>query len=156
MAAIDELRSLLQQDIQQLEQLGGLLAAEKNHLKSSDVDGLQALTQEKNRILGDIRERAKRKIRALVNMGFKPQQGQPSTFIRSAGLTELTQLWTDAENRLKACQRMNQVNGRIIGNLQLRLGRLTEIFRGCSEQAKLYGAKGQSAAVSHKNVLASA
>lgn len=156
MAAIDELKSLLKQDIQQLEQLGGLLASEKNHLKSSDVDGLQTITQEKNRILNDIRERAKRKIHALVNMGFNPRQGQPSTFIQSAGLTDLTQLWTDAENRLKACQRMNQVNGRIIGNLQQRLGRLTEIFRGCSEQAKLYGSQGQSTAVSHKNVLASA
>lgn len=156
MAAIDELKALLQQDIRQLEQLGGLLAAEKQHLKSSDVDGLQGLTQEKNRLLNDVRERAKRKIHALVNMGFNPRLGQPSTFIRSAGIDELTQLWTDAENRLKACQRMNQVNGRIIGNLQQRLGRLTEIFRGCSDQAKLYGASGQSSAVSHKNVLASA
>ncbi|BES71245.1 hypothetical protein RE428_22630 [Marinobacter nanhaiticus D15-8W] len=156
MAAIDELKSLLQQDIQQLEQLGGLLASEKKHLKSSNMDGLQVVTQEKNRILSDIRERAKRKIHALVNMGFNPRQGQPSTFIRAAGLADLTQLWIDAENRLKACQRMNQVNGRIVGNLQQRLGRLTEIFRGCSEQAKLYGAQGQSTAVSHKTVLASA
>ncbi|MEQ5833573.1 flagellar protein FlgN [Marinobacter mangrovi] len=156
MAAIDDLKALLHKDIQQLEQLGGLLASEKQLLKTSDMAGLEALTREKNHLLNEVRERAKRKIHALVAMGFNPRHGQPSTFIRAAGVEELTQLWNEAENRLKACQRLNQVNGRIIGNLQQRLGRLTEIFRGCADQAKLYGAKGQSTAVSHKTVLASA
>ncbi|WP_111496346.1 flagella synthesis protein FlgN [Marinobacter bohaiensis] len=156
MAAIDELKKLLREDIKQLEQLGGVLASEKSLLKSSDVDGLESVTQEKNRLLASVRERAKQKIHVLVQMGFNPRNGQPSTFIRSAGIEELTTLWQDAENRLKACQRLNQVNGRIIGHLQQRLGRLNEIFRGCSDQAKLYSSSGQSSAVSHKTVLASA
>lgn len=156
MAAIDDLKVLLQKDIQQLRHLTGLLDKEKQSLKSSDMPALQALTQEKNQILNDVRERAKRKIHLLVDMGYNPKMGEPSRFIRSAGLTELNDFWVSAATQLKACQEQNAVNGRIVGNLQLRLGKLTEIFRGCADQAKLYGASGQSTAMSHKTVLASA
>lgn len=156
MAAIDDLKNLLSLDIRQLETLADILKNENSCLSGSDTKALEALTREKNAVLGEIRERAKQKIRTLVAMGFRPDSGDPSRFIRSAGLNELYALWQEADLKLRECHILNENNGRIINHLQKRLTRLTDIFRGASGQQKLYGAKGQQTTVSSRTVLASA
>ncbi|NMT64828.1 flagella synthesis protein FlgN [Marinobacter orientalis] len=156
MAAIDELKDLLAEDIRKLDTLADVLNQEKSCLSSSDVSKLETLTGEKNRLLEQVRESAKRKIRLMVAMGFRPDSGEPSRFIRSAGLPDLVALWEDADRRLRACQAINQSNGRVISHLQKRLSRLTDIFRGVSGHQKLYGAQGEQKAVSHSTILASA
>ena len=156
MAAIDDLKTLLAQDISQLDELADLLGKEKTLLGNSDLRQLEALTQEKNRLLGAIRERAKQKIRTLVQMGYRPENGEPSRFIRSAGLIDVTELWQQADSKLKTCQTLNQTNGWVISHLQKRLSRLTDIFRGATGQQKLYGARGEQTSVSSSTVLASA
>ncbi|MDF0750598.1 flagellar protein FlgN [Marinobacter sp. 71-i] len=156
MATIDELKDLLSQDIRQLETLADILYQEKDCLSTSDIRKLEALTGEKNTLLEQIRERAKLKIRLLVNMGFRPESGAPSRFIRSAGLADVHALWEDADKRLKACQELNHTNSRVVSHLQKRLSRLTDIFRGVAGHQKLYGAQGEQKAVSHSTILASA
>lgn len=156
MAAINELKQLLGDDLKSLHELLQVLIAEKEALKASDVKAIDPFTQQKNELLDQIRSRAKQKIHALVGMGYRPETGNPSQFIRSAGLPELTALWSAAETELKACQELNSVNNRIVGHLQQRLSRLTDIFRGSASQAKLYGASGQQTSLGHRNILASA
>ncbi len=156
MAAIDDLKTLLSQDVSQLDTLAGILGREKTCLATSDLEALNELTREKNDLLGAIRERAKQKIRTLVQMGYHPESGEPSRFIRSAGLSDLFQLWQEADQKLRACQTLNQNNGRVITHLQKRLTRLTDIFRGANGQQKLYGARGEHTTVSSRTVLASA
>src|SRR5690554_2547461 len=156
MAAIDELKTLLSEDIRQLQTLADLLDREKQLLSSTDIKPLQEITVQKDGILTDIRERAKQKIHLLVSMGYRPDAGEPSRFIRAGGMEELYHLWKTADRHLRACQELNQNNGRVVGHLQKRLTRLTDIFRGASAQQKLYGAKGEQTSVSSGNILASA
>ena len=156
MAAIDELKTLLNEDLRQLASLAELLSTEKDVLASAQVADLQQLTEQKNQILEGIRERARQKIHLLVAMGFRPGSGEPSVFIRAGGFEDLFQLWKQADAQLRQCQSLNQQNGRVVGHLQKRLSRLTDIFRGASSQPKLYGAKGEQTSVSSRNVLASA
>ncbi|MBS3804083.1 MAG: flagellar protein FlgN [Oleiphilaceae bacterium] len=156
MAAIDELKHLLNEDLTGLRQLAATLAAEKEALAASDIHTIEALTEDKNALLSQVRERAKQKIHALIAMGYKPENGDPSRFIRSAGIEELTSLWTAAEQELKTCHALNGINSRIVGHLQQRLTRLTDIFRGSAGQAKLYGASGQQTSLGQRNSLASA
>lgn len=156
MAAIDDLKDLLTQDIRQLSSLAELLRQEKELLPTSDMEQLQQVTGEKNALLEQIRERAKQKIHALVAMGFRPDSGNPSRFIIAAGLADLHQLWQQAEKSLKQCHALNQNNGRVVSHMQKRLSRLSDIVRGASSQQKLYGAGGQHTAVSSRTILASA
>ncbi|MGM0769889.1 MAG: flagella synthesis protein FlgN [Pseudomonadota bacterium] len=156
MAAIDELNNLLSQDIRQLQTLADLLEQEKSCLASSDMRALETITAEKNAVLEQVRARAKQKIHHLVAIGYRPESGAPSRFIRSAGLTELAELWAQANERLTFCQELNRNNGRVISHLQKRLTRLTDIFRGASSQQKLYGAHGEQTGVSNRTILASA
>lgn len=156
MAAIDELKDLLSQDIRQLESLADILEQEKACLSSSDTQALQTITTEKNTVLDQIRARAKQKIHTLVAMGYRPESGAPSRFIRSAGLSDLAELWSQANERLAFCQEINRNNGRVISHMQKRLSRLTDIFRGASGQQKLYGAHGEQTGDSQRTILASA
>lgn len=156
MAAIDTLKNLLQEDIRQLDELAALLKNERQKLSESDASALEALTQDKNALLQQIRERAKQKIHLLVQMGFRPDSGQPSQFIKASGMADLIEHWSQAEQRLQECHKLNRVNGRVLGNLQKRLSRLSDIFRGTTGHQKLYGATGQQTAVSQSTVLASA
>ncbi|GHD47428.1 flagella synthesis protein FlgN [Marinobacter persicus] len=156
MAAIDDLKHLLSEDVRELDVLADLLSREKDLLGDADVRALEDVTREKNSLLEGIRERAKQKIRLLVNIGYKPDAGAPSRFIRASGEKELYQLWSTADSKLRFCQSVNENNGRILGHLQKRLSRITDIFRGASSQQKLYGAKGQQTGVSSSTVLASA
>ena len=156
MAAVDDLEHLLAQDIRQLFAMADLLHNEKELLSTSDMTQLQALTNEKNTQLEQIRERAKLKIHALVAMGFRPESGCPSRFFAAAGLTELHQLWQQADQALTRCLQLNQNNGRVMAHMQTRLARLSDIMRGASNRQKLYGAGGQRTTVSSSTVLASA
>jgi flagella synthesis protein FlgN len=156
MASIDDLKDFLLQDIRQLQDLADTLRSEKTCLSTADLSALETLTTEKNRLLSEIRERAKQKIHTLVAMGYKPDSGEPSRFILSAGLIELHTLWKQADISLRECLELNQNNGRVISHLQKRLSRLADIFRGASGQQKLYGAKGQQTSVSSRTILASA
>lgn len=156
MASIDELKRLLAEDLKDLDEMIQVLTDEKTSLKGSDMTQVEPLTQRKNVLLEQVRARAKRKIHVLVDMGYRPDLGEPSVFIRAAGQAELTRLWSAADTRLKTCQQLNSVNGRIVGHLQRRLGRLTDIFRGTSGQAKLYGASGEQTSLGSRTILASA
>lgn len=156
MSAIDQLQALLNHDLEQLRQLKSLLEEERSLLSESDVRAIEPLTGRKNGLLGEIRERARQKVHLLVEMGYRPDQGQPSRFIRSAGLTELYQTWEAAQSVLAECHSLNQQNSKVVSHLQNRLSRLTDIFRGSSQQQKLYGATGQQTSVGQRNILASA
>lgn len=156
MSATDKLQQLLAMDIQQLSQLNSLLEEEKALLGTSDVRAIEPVTTRKNALLDEIRERARQKVHLLVEIGYRPEQGHPSRFLRSAGLKELHQCWQEAQSALSICQTLNQQNSKVVSHLQTRLTRLTDIFRGTSNQQKLYGASGQQTSVGNRNVLASA
>lgn len=156
MNAHEQLQVILQEDIHQLGLLVELLNQEKTVLASADIQPLQDITSQKNQILEGVRERARKKIHLLVDIGYRPNAGDPSRFIRAAGMDDLHQLWKEADTRLRKCQALNQNNGRILGHLQKRLSRITDIFRGASTQQKLYGSTGQQTSVSSTNILASA
>lgn len=156
MSAIAELKQLLENDIHQLRQLIALMNEESRVLRNRDVKALEPLAARKGKLLDDVRTRAREKVHLLVKIGYRPDQGEPSRFIRSAGLTELTSLWSEAQKLLTQCQGINSQNSRTVSHLQKRLARLTDIFRGSSNQQKLYGASGEQTSVGQRNILASA
>ena len=156
MSTVDDLITLLQQDCQSLNTLHELLMQEKNLLRDGEAQILEQLTKEKSTLLEQVREQAKSKIRLLVQMGYRPEQGSPSRYIQISGITPLIEAWQAAETALASCQELNSINSRVVTHLQQRLGRLTDIIRGSSGQAKLYGASGEQTSIGQRNKLASA
>lgn len=154
---IDGLKSLLRKDEANLEQLLTVLESEHQALAINDMTALENATSEKDALLKAIRERAKRKIRLLVDLGYRPDSGQaPSEFLREiSNDQELLARWEQAQTQLDQCQRKNAVNGRILGHLQRRVTRISDIIRGADRNQSLYSSGGETRSLNHSHVLAS-
>ena len=80
----------------------------------------------------------------------------PSQFLKQiSGDDDLIQRWHNAQDRLERCQQKNAVNGRIVGHLQRRVTRISEIIRGSDRNQSLYSSGGETQSVNHSHVLAS-
>ena len=155
---LDGLKSLLRRDEGDLEKLTGVLATEHQALAGNDMTALEQATNEKDELLKAVRERARRKIRLLAQLGYSPDSGEsPGTFLErvcaDAGLIEQ---WHSTRKRLEHCQHRNSVNGRILGHLQRRLARISDIIRGADRNQSLYGSGGEAHSLNPRHVLASA
>lgn len=156
-ATVEGLKTLLRKDEASLEQLLTVLESEHEALAGNDMTALENATSEKDEILQAIRERAKRKIRLLVDLGYRPDSGQvPSQFLKQiSGDDDLIQRWESAQAQLERCQQKNAVNGRIVGHLQRRVTRISDIIRGSDRNQSLYSSGGETQSVNHSHVLAS-
>ena len=154
---VEGLKSLLRKDEANLERLLTVLESEHEALAGNDMTALESAASEKDEILQAIRERAKRKIRLLVELGYRPDSGQPpSLFLTQiSGDGELIQRWERAQGQLEHCQQKNAVNGRILGHLQRRVTRISDIIRGADRNQSLYSSGGETRSVNHSHVLAS-
>ncbi|MFE8069679.1 flagellar protein FlgN [Marinobacteraceae bacterium S3BR75-40.1] len=151
------LTTLLKEDLGELQSLETAIADERSAIQVNDLDKLAQSTELKNQLLDRLRERAKKKVHVLVKMGYRPDQGKPSEFLRRAALEpELQNLWQKAQDQLKHCQERNAVNGQVLNHLLNRVSRLSDIVRGVQDKQKLYGDSGREQAVNHKSILASA
>ena len=156
MSAIEQLTARLEDDTRQLQALRQLLEQEKELLQTNQIEALTGVNVEKSALLGRIRDSARQKIHLLVEVGFRPDQGDPSVFVKSLGLPEVTSAWDSAHDALLACQQVNEVNSRVVTHLQRRIGRLADIMRGRTQQPKLYGSSGRETSLGGSHVLASA
>lgn len=154
---VDGLKSLLRKDEANLEQLLAILETEHRALASNDMTTLENATNEKDELLKAIRERAKRKIRLLTQLGYRPDSVEsPSLFLeRISGDASLMERWRRAQKQLEHCQHRNAVNGRILGHLQRRITRISDIIRGADRNQSLYGSAGETQSLNHSQVLTS-
>ena len=153
---IESLKKRLTSDTQDLKTLKSLLEQEKDLLAGNQIPALESITVQKNDLLNRIRESARQKIHLLVQMGFRPDQGEPSQFIQSLGDESLSVCWEGAHQALLDCQFHNEVNGRIVSHLQRRISRLSDIIRGKDMQPALYGSSGKQQRLGGGHILASA
>ena len=155
----ETLDQLLKKDEANLTRLAEALEQEHRALAGNDMQQLEQATSEKNELLDALRERAKQKIHLLAQLGYRPDSGQAvSDFLRDqAGADSLLmQRWEAAQKQLNECQHRNAVNGRILGHLQRRISRISDIIRGADQQQALYGSTGESRSLTHSQVFASA
>ncbi len=156
--SIDELKSLLKRDLANLDQLEKTLDTEHEALSQNDMEGLDEARVQKDDLLKAIRERAKRKIHILVNLGYRPDSGRSASgFLQEeTGDEGLISTWLEAQEKLETCQRRNAVNGRIINHMQRRLTRISDIIRGSNPNQSLYGSGGETRSLNASNVLTTA
>ncbi|XOZ34307.1 flagella synthesis protein FlgN [Halomonadaceae bacterium KBTZ08] len=155
----DTLDQLLRKDEANLNRLAEVLEQEHQALAGNEMAQLEQATREKNELLDALRDRAKQKIRVLAQLGYRPDSGQAiSDFLRNQAGAQSTLMkrWEEAQQQLGECQHRNEVNGRILGHLQRRLSRISDIIRGADQQQSLYGSTGEARSLTHSHVFASA
>lgn len=134
------LATLLQQEIQWVEQLHGLLSNEKNALATRQFSDLDELAQQKQELS------EKLEASAAKRASIQGSLASLNEFLKNATSQEaqqLNQLSLKLGETLAACRELNTVNGQVIANNIHSRQEIVNILSGISDtMASVYSSKG--------------
>ena len=154
--SIDRLKTLLQEDLNDLAQLNEILQNERSALKDRSTDNIKQISSEKSSLLKTIEYRAKQKAQLFVEAGHSLKAGAFEKVVIEINNTELTSLWEKVNQALRLCKEQNTVNGTVVSHSLKRVNKLMSIIRGQNNKPNLYGASGREHAMGGMNSIAKA
>lgn len=155
-ATVRTLIECLQKDDKDLKQLELALKKESEALQSRQVKLLEDATKVKAKALTSLEQRAKEKTQILIALGFSPETQTVDQFLNSLGNGPLKKIWQYIRNKLKRCQQLNAINGKVVSHSQARVNKMMEIIRGKTNQESLYTPYGKEKSASNSYKIASA
>jgi len=153
---VQALNALIKQDIHHVTQLILLMETEKTFLEQRQHDDLLESSQQKNTLLNTLQSSERQRKSILNDMGLEMSAAGMESLIKripKTWQTQLTSAWQQLKERLNECQRLNQVNGRIIHHNKHTLNRILDVLHGQTDGA-VYQASGEAKNVSNQRSLA--
>lgn len=160
MTDTQQLGDLLNQQGEQAKALNTLLEREKDVLLNRDAKEMQALAEEKNRLISNLAGLGQAQNTLLERNGFSRNKQGLEQFIEAASPKArqiLARLHQQTVKELSKAQRLNQVNGVIIAANRQSAETALAILRGqFGGNNILYGATGEQINTEPPNTLAKA
>lgn len=153
---VDRLKTLLQEDLNELAQLNEILQKERSALKDRSTDDIKQISSEKSAHLKSIEYRAKQKAKLFVEAGHPIKTGAFEKAILEMNDAELNSLWKKVNKALRLCKEQNTVNGTVVSHSLKRVNKLMNIIRGQNNKPNLYGSTGRENAMGGMNSIAKA
>ena len=154
--SIDRLKTLLQEDLNDLANLNEILQKERAAIKDRSTDDIQKISAEKSSSLKSIEYRAKQKAQLFVAAGYSIKAGAFEQAVVKMNNPELNTLWTEVNQALRHCKEQNTVNGTVVSHSLKRVNKLMSIIRGQNNKPNLYGSSGREHAMGGMNSIAKA
>jgi flagella synthesis protein FlgN len=124
-----------------------LLKKEQAYLVEADVDGMAALTEEKNRLVMRMSELALQRHRSLGLSGFAGgEDGMRDWLKTSAANADTHRTWNELLQVAAQSKDLNRINGLLIGQHMARNQGALTILTGGRQGDGMYGPNGQTAA----------
>lgn len=140
---ITALRQMLAQDSAALTQLKQLLANERELLEQRKQEGLQEIIERKAAAIDHLNNSARIRNQILNALGLSTNASGWDTFLqRNTATLPLRDEWKNLVSDFEECQKMNDVNGKMIARSQQTLNHLLNLLRGKVAAPSLYTAKG--------------
>lgn len=140
---INALRQMLAQDTAALTQLKQLLAEERQLLEQRKQDGMQEIINQKAAAVDHLSNSAKLRHQILTTLGLATNAAGWDIFLQRNALTlPMRDDWKNLLNEFAECQKMNDVNGKMIARSQQTINHLLNLLRGKVPAPSLYTAKG--------------
>lgn len=140
------LRAMLAQDTAAIEQLAELLTTERDYLQTRQHEQLPDLIEAKDQLLAQLGARSQQRQQWLVQANLsRDQHGWVEFLHRQADTRALIEPWQELIEQFSECQKLNEINGKIIGRSRQTLGQLLNILRGQASGPQLYNADGATA-----------
>ena len=140
---INNLRHMITQDSAALAQLKQLLAQERTLLEQRKQDGLQDIITQKTALVDQLNESAKLRHQILTTLGLPTTAIGWDTFLqRNTATLPLRDDWKNLVSEFEECQKMNDVNGKMIARSQQTVNHLLSLLRGKVAAPSLYTAQG--------------
>lgn len=137
------LRDMIAQDSAALAQLKQLLALEREQLEQRKQDELPRIVEQKAILLDQLNTNAKQRQQVLTTLGLPANaEGWDQFLQRNATTQPLVNDWKLVVSEFEDCQKMNDINGKMIARSQQTLNHLLGLLRGKVAAPSLYTAQG--------------
>lgn len=140
------LSDMLRTDTAAIIELKSLLEQERQLLETRQLQGLQAIIDRKDNLLGQLRFSAKQREQILGAAGLSTDLAGWEAFLLRDGSTRfLIPEWQKITQTFIECQKANEINGKMIGRSKQTLNHLLNLLRGQVAPPTLYNQKGAAA-----------
>ena len=140
---ISSLREMIAQDSAALAQLKQLLSYEREQLEQRKQDELPRIIEQKSILLDQLNHSAKQRQQILSALGLPTNaQGWDTLLQRNLTTQPLIGDWKLLVSEFENCQKMNDINGKMIARSQQTLSHLLNLLRGKVPSPSLYTAQG--------------
>src|SRR6187431_1280411 len=137
------LRQMIAQDSTAIAQLKQLLAHEREQLEQRKQDELPRIVEQKAALLDQLNNSAEQRQRILATLGLPTNaQGWDLFLQRNTATLPLRDDWKLLVSDFEDCQKMNDINGKMISRSQQTLNHLLGLLRGKVAAPSLYTAQG--------------
>ena len=139
----EQLKTLLRQDIVDLDTLKKLLEQEKQTLTTRNTNQINVISNNKSQTVKQLESRAKIKAQLIAKSGLGIKPGKVEEKLQTLNDADLIHLWQTSRSKMQACKDINYVNGSIINRSLQRTNKLMMIVRGQNKKQNLYGQQGK-------------
>ncbi|MDO8344141.1 MAG: flagellar protein FlgN [Cellvibrio sp.] len=140
---ITSLREMITQDSAALAQLKQLLTHEREQLEQRKQDELPRIVEQKAALLDQLNNSAKQRQQILTTLGLPANARGWDLFLqRNTATQALLGEWKLLVSEFEDCQKMNDINGKMIARSQQTLSHLLGLLRGKVAAPSLYTAQG--------------
>lgn len=137
------LRDMIAQDSAALAQLKQLLAQEREQLEQRKQDQLPKIVEQKTILLDQLNNSARQRQQILTTLGLPTNANGWDLFLqRNATTQPLVGEWKILVTEFEDCQKMNDINGKMIARSQQTVNHLLGLLRGKVPAPSLYTAQG--------------
>lgn len=140
---ITALRQMIAQDSAAIAQLKQLLAHEREQLEQRKQDELPRIVEQKAALVDQLSISAKLRQQVLTTLGLPTNARGWDMFLqRNTTTLPLRDDWKLLVSEFEDCQKMNDINGKMIARSQQTLNQLLNLLRGKVAAPSLYTAQG--------------
>lgn len=140
---ISSLRQMIVQDSAAIAQLKQLLTHEREQLEQRKQDELSRIVEQKTVLVDQLNVSAKQRQEILKTLGLPTNAAGWDLFLqRNTATLPLRDDWKQLVTEFEECQKMNDINGKMIARSQQTLSHLLDLLRGKVAAPSLYTAQG--------------
>jgi len=137
------LRQMIAQDSAAIAQLKQLLMHEREQLEQRKQEELPRIVEQKTALVDQLSVSAKQRQHILTTLGLPINSNGWDLFLqRNTATLPLRDEWKQLISEFGDCQKMNDINGKMIARSQQTLNQLLGLLRGKVPAPSLYNAQG--------------
>jgi len=140
-------QELLHADLENTSQLLVLMARERKHLETRDLDAMSQLILEKAQVLAKIEKNDDQRRKLLAQANYPNTKDGINSYIENLPQAMATSCAKDFEQlqiALVKCQEINTINGIVTNRSKKRTTQSMDIIRGIAKRDTLYTKKGST------------
>jgi len=154
---IQFLRDMLAHDSAAIQELKSLLNQERELLEQRHVQGMQEIVSRKDQLLDSLSYTARQREQVLASAALSTDLAGWKAFLERDVLSrDLIPEWELLTAEFAECQASNEVNGKMINRSKQTLSHLLNLIRGQVAAPSLYTQKGATANYSSTHTVAKA